>query len=101
MTILRNIGMVEAFDAIIDGNKTSAAKPDPEVFLLGARALGVDPHRCVVFEDAEAGVEAALRAGMYCVGIGSPEMLRKAHLVVKGLSELTVDRLQFPGTTVG
>ena len=95
MTILRNIGMVESFDAIIDGNRTAAAKPDPEVFLLGARELGVAPGRCVVFEDAEAGVEAALRADMYCVGIGSPATLGRAHLVVSGLAEMRLDRLKF------
>ncbi|HWI50858.1 MAG TPA: beta-phosphoglucomutase [Symbiobacteriaceae bacterium] len=95
MTILRNIGMVESFDAIIDGNRTTAAKPDPEVFLLGARELGVAPGHCVVFEDAEAGVEAALRAGMYCVGIGTSATLGKAHLVVSGLAEMRLDRLKF------
>lgn len=93
MTILRNIRMVECFDAIIDGNCTSAAKPDPEVFLLGARELGVEPSDCVVFEDAEAGVEAALRAGMACVGIGSSATLGRAHVVVSGLAEMRLDRL--------
>lgn len=95
MTILRNIGMVESFDAIIDGTKTAKAKPDPEVFLLGARALQADPRHCVVFEDAEAGVEAALGAGMYCVGIGSPGTLAKADFVVSGLDQLTVSQLRF------
>lgn len=93
MTILRNIGMVDCFDAIIDGTCTSAAKPDPQVFLLGARALQVEPQQCVVFEDAEAGVEAALRAGMRCVGIGSADTLGKAHLVISGLHEMTVGDL--------
>jgi beta-phosphoglucomutase len=93
MLILRNIGLVDAFDAIIDGTKTSAAKPDPEVFLLGAQTLGVEPRNCVVFEDAEAGVEAALRAGMRCVGIGAPQTLGRAHLVISGLAEMTLDRL--------
>lgn len=93
MLILRNVGLVDHFDAIIDGNKTSAAKPDPEVFLLGAQALGVEPRQCVVFEDAEAGVEAALRAGMRCVGIGSPQTLHRANLVISGLAEMTLDRL--------
>jgi beta-phosphoglucomutase len=93
MTILRNTGMVAAFDAIIDGTHTTAAKPDPEVFLLGARALGVDPSACVVFEDAEAGVEAARRAGMRCAGIGSPATLGQADFVIAGLQEMTVERL--------
>ena len=93
MTILRNIGLVEAFDVIIDGNRTSAAKPDPEVFLLGAKELQVEPSACVVFEDAEAGIEAAVRAGMHSVGIGSPATLGKADFVIAGLHEMTVDRL--------
>ncbi|MDF2631190.1 MAG: beta-phosphoglucomutase [Symbiobacteriaceae bacterium] len=93
MLILRNVGLVDQFDVIIDGNKTSAAKPDPEVFLLGAHALGVATAHCVVFEDAEAGVEAALRAGMRCVGIGSPQTLHRANLIISGLAEMTLDRL--------
>ena len=86
--ILENLNITELFDVIIDGNKTSKAKPDPEVFLLGARELGLDPVDCVVFEDAEAGIEAAKRAGMRVVGIGNSEVLRKADVVVAGLYEL-------------
>jgi beta-phosphoglucomutase len=93
--ILRNIGMDEIFDAVIDGTQTTSAKPDPEVFLMGARELRVDPQDCVVFEDAEAGVEAALRAGMRCVGIGSRETLGKADIVIGGLDEMTLDLLPF------
>ncbi|AWI10714.1 beta-phosphoglucomutase [Ereboglobus luteus] len=82
--ILEKLGIASLFDAIIDGNKVRAAKPDPEVFLLGARELDIAPAECVVFEDAEAGVEAARRAGMRVVGIGSPQIL-SADLVVPGL----------------
>lgn len=95
MTILRNIGMVDAFDVIVDGTRTAAAKPDPEVFLLGARDLGVAPCQCVVFEDAAAGIEAAVRAGMYSVGVGLPEALGKANFVVANLGEMTVGRLAY------
>jgi beta-phosphoglucomutase len=91
--ILERVGLTPYFDAIIDGNKTSKAKPDPEVFLKGAQALGVLATECVVFEDAEAGVEAALAGGMKCVGIGSPEVLGKANLIIDGLHQMTVDRL--------
>ena len=93
MLILQNIGMVEAFDAIIDGNSTTQAKPDPEVFLLGAKALGFAPEECIVFEDAEAGIEAAIRAGMKCVGIGSPDHLGSANIVISDLSEFTLENL--------
>ena len=82
MTILQKINMVNLFDAIIDGNKVSKAKPDPEVFLQGAEALVVAPSSCVVFEDAIAGVEAAINGGMKVVGIGSPSVLKGANLVV-------------------
>ncbi|RZA03578.1 MAG: beta-phosphoglucomutase [Sphingobacteriaceae bacterium] len=94
MTILQKINMVNLFDAIIDGNKVSQAKPDPEVFLKGAEALGVAPSVCVVFEDAIAGVEAALNGGMKVVGIGSPSVLKGANLVVNGLSEMSLEMLE-------
>ncbi len=94
MTILEKINMVNLFDAIIDGNKVSKAKPDPEVFLKGAEELGVTPADCVVFEDAIAGVEAAINGGMKVVGIGSPTVLTGANLVVSGLSEMSVVKLE-------
>ncbi|GIP23456.1 beta-phosphoglucomutase [Paenibacillus sp. J22TS3] len=93
MLILNNTGLTPYFDAIIDGTKTSAAKPDPEVFVLGSEEVGVPPENCVVFEDAEAGIEAAIRAGMRSVGIGSPENLSRANLVVPSLQQMTIDRL--------
>lgn len=86
--ILKNLNLYHLFDAVIDGNKTSKAKPDPEVFLLGAKELGLTSSECVVFEDAKAGVEAGKRAGMKVVGIGNKEMLKAADMVVKGLYEL-------------
>lgn len=93
MTILEKIGITDMFDAVIDGNKVSKAKPDPEVFLAGAQALGVQPEECVVFEDAIAGVEAAIAGDMKVVGIGSPDVLKGANLVIKGLDEMTLDKL--------
>src|ERR1700753_1181567 len=84
-TILAKVGIADLFDAVIDGNKVSKPKPDPEVFLKGAEELGVQPKDCVVFEDAIAGVEAAIAGGMKVVGIGSPQVLNKANLVVSGL----------------
>ena len=93
MTILDKLNLTDMFDAVIDGNKVSKAKPDPEVFLAGAQALGMQPEECVVFEDAIAGVEAALAGDMKVVGIGSPDVLVGANLVIKGLDEMTLDRL--------
>lgn len=92
-TILNKINLAGLFDAIVDGNHVSKAKPDPEVFLKGAEALGVQPSECVVFEDAIAGVEAAINGGMKVVGIGSPEVLGKANIVVSGLDKMSLEKL--------
>jgi beta-phosphoglucomutase len=92
--ILERIGLGSWFDAVIDGNKVSNAKPDPEVFLKGAEALGVKPSECVVFEDAAAGVEAAINGGMKCIGIGSPEILWKANLVIPGFMNFGLKELK-------
>ena len=94
MTILEKINMVSMFDAVIDGNKVTKPKPDPEVFVKGAEAVGVEPAHCVVFEDAIAGIEAAIAGGMKAVGIGSPTVLGKADLVVSGLNEMTIAKLE-------
>ncbi|WP_282039714.1 beta-phosphoglucomutase [Saccharicrinis aurantiacus] len=93
MLILERLELTGYFDAIVDGTHVAKAKPDPEVFLQGAEKLGVAPTECVVFEDAEAGVEAALAGGMKCVGIGSSEVLGKAHLVVDGLHKMSIQKL--------
>lgn len=93
--ILDKLNIADLFDAIVDGNKVSRAKPDPEVFLIACAELGLQPEDCVVFEDAEAGVQAAKAAGMQVVGIGSPEILKDADLVVAGLHVLEgLDRLK-------
>ncbi len=94
MTILERLELTSYFEAIIDGTKVSKAKPDPEVFLKGAEALNVSPSECVVFEDAEAGIEAAIAGGMKCVGIGSPEILNKANFVVDGLHKMNITMLK-------
>jgi len=93
MMILEKINMVNLFDAVIDGNKVTNPKPDPEVFLKGAEAVGVPPAQCVVFEDAIAGIEAALAGNMKAVGIGSPTVLGEANLVINGLNEMTLKKL--------
>jgi beta-phosphoglucomutase len=91
--ILERVGIRDLFDAVADGNNVSKAKPDPEVFLKAAEMVDVKPGNCVVFEDAVAGVQAALNAGMRCIGIGSPEILTEAHFVVPGLKEMNLARL--------
>ena len=92
-TILKKVGLLDHFDAIIDGNVVSASKPNPEVFLKGAEALAIEPSACVVFEDAIAGIQAALAGGMKVVGIGDAATLRGANLVVAGLHEMNLAKL--------
>ncbi|MDQ3291366.1 MAG: beta-phosphoglucomutase [Bacteroidota bacterium] len=96
-TILERVGLLPFFDAIVDGNHVTASKPDPEVFLKGAEALNTDPAECAVFEDAIAGIQAAKAGGMKVVGIGSPEVLAGADLVIPGLHQMTIEKLQTLG----
>jgi beta-phosphoglucomutase len=84
-TVLQLLNIENLFDAIADGTMITKSKPNPEIFFIAANLLSAKPEHCVVFEDAEAGVEAALAAGMYCVGVGSPASLGKAHQVVQDL----------------
>ena len=93
MTILNQLNLTNYFNAVIDGTKVSNAKPDPEVFLKGAEALNLKPEECLVFEDAEAGIEAAINGNFKCIGIGSPENLDKADYVMNGFENITFDRL--------
>lgn len=92
-TILDGIGLREMFDVIVDGNKISKAKPDPEVFLKGALEMRLAPSQCIVFEDARAGIEAAIAGGMKCVGVGSPDQLGRANIVIPDLRKITIKQL--------
>ena len=89
--ILENLSLLEDFDAIVDGNDVSTAKPDPEVFLIAAEKLGKDPKECIVIEDAFAGIQAANSAGMTSVAIGDPEVLTGADINLSNTKELTID----------
>ncbi|MFD3275721.1 beta-phosphoglucomutase [Aquirufa echingensis] len=80
--ILEKTGLMPWFDLIIDGNKVSKSKPDPEVFLKGAEGLGLSPETCIVFEDAQAGVEAAKAGKMKAIGIGEAETLALADKII-------------------
>lgn len=91
--ILERTGLLARMAAIVDGTDISRGKPDPEVFLLAAERLGVEPGSCVVVEDAESGVEAGLAAGMHVVGVGPPERVGKAHRVVSSLAEMGASEL--------
>lgn len=91
--ILNKIELFHYFDAIIDGNNITKGKPDPQVFLLGAEATGSLPSECIVFEDAQAGIQAAKDGGMFVVGIGDVKVLSQADLVVKSFLDLDLKTL--------
>jgi nigerose phosphorylase len=89
LVILDKLAISSLFDAIVDGNHVSKAKPDPEIFLAAAKALGIPPAQCIVFEDASAGVEAGKSAGMTVIGVGDPAILTEADMVIKNFAELS------------
>lgn len=93
LTILNRLEIAGLFDAIIDGNKVTKAKPDPEIFLKGAETLAISVINCVVFEDAQAGIEAAMNAHMKCVGIGDSQILKRANLVIPGFVDFSFQQL--------
>ncbi|MDR3338093.1 MAG: beta-phosphoglucomutase [Treponema sp.] len=86
--ILERLGIGGLFNAVIDGNRVSRAKPDPEVFLKGAEALHLAPRVCVVFEDALAGVEAARAGGMRVIALGKPDLLPGADRYISSLKDM-------------
>ena len=92
--ILSRLGISGLFDVVVDGNMVSHAKPDPEVFVTAARLLGENPADCVVFEDAQAGVEAARNAGMRCVGVGDPATLSGADIAIFSFEGFTVEKFE-------
>ncbi len=81
--ILEKTGIIHYFDAIVDGNDVTNAKPDPEVFLQAARLLNVNPENAIVFEDSVAGIQAANIAKMVSVGIGEEAILHEAKFIFK------------------
>ena len=86
--ILEKVDLLKQFDAIVDGNDVSKAKPDPEVFLIAAKALNIKPEDCIVFEDSVAGVQAANTANMISVGIGEQSVLHEADYVFSDFTEI-------------
>lgn len=91
--ILKQIGLGDYFDAVADGNQIQNSKPDPEVFLLAARLLGLPPSDCVVVEDAYAGIDAAKAGGMKAVGVGDASRYEKADVTASTLADLPPEKL--------
>jgi kojibiose phosphorylase len=83
--VIEKLGILDRFDAIADGYSVENPKPAPDLFLFAAEEIGVPPANCVVFEDAAAGIEAALAAGMWAVGLGPDDRVGEAHVVLSNL----------------
>ncbi len=96
--VIEGTGLVlEWFDVVITGDHVTRKKPDPQIYRITAEHLGIAPERCVVFEDAPAGVEAAKAAGMACVAVTSSverEQLRAADRIVDSLAEVCASDLE-------
>ena len=86
--ILQRLGLEDWFDAVADGNDITRSKPDPEVFLLAAERLRLPPGECMVVEDADAGIEAALAGGFIPAGIGPAKGNAKAAYHLEQFGQL-------------
>lgn len=92
--ILEKTDIIHYFDAIVDGNDVTNAKPDPEVFLQGAKKMNAIPTNCIVFEDSVAGIQAANVANMISVGIGEKEVLQEAQFVFPNFTHIDATFLE-------
>jgi beta-phosphoglucomutase len=92
--ILNKVNLIDKFEAIVDGTNVSKAKPDPEVFLIAAKQLGMPTEDCIVFEDSVAGVQAANSAYMISVGIGDAKILHEADYIFRDFTEISTDFLK-------
>ena len=92
--ILEKAKIIDYFDAIVDGNDVSNAKPDPEVFIQGAKKVNFSNEQCIVFEDSVAGIQAANIAGMTSVGIGEETILHEAQFVFPDFTHIDLNFIQ-------
>jgi beta-phosphoglucomutase len=91
--VLDALGITAMFDAVADGHSVERAKPEPDLFLEAAQLLGVPPETCVVIEDAESGVDAALAAGMIAVGVGPQERVGHAPHRFATVEDIDLDQV--------
>lgn len=94
--VVEQLGIMHLLDVIGDGYSVVNSKPAPDLFVWVAGGLGLNPQACIVFEDATAGIEAALAGGFWAVGIGPEERVGKAHRIYKGLDAIHIKDLQLP-----
>ena len=93
-TVTESLGILDFFCHIVDAAKVEKSKPDPEVFLKAAEAIGVEPKYCIGIEDAAAGVTAIVKAGMASVGIGDKGVLGAADIVFSSTGDLNLSLLR-------
>jgi len=94
---LRGLGLDGAFDAVVSASEVQHAKPAPDLYLTAARQLGVEPERCLAFEDTQTGITAAKAAGMFAVQVRAASTalppLPQADLVIEKYSEFDLSLL--------
>jgi beta-phosphoglucomutase len=92
-SVMDKLELTDQFDVIVNAVKIKKGKPNPEIFLTAAEMLGVEPNECLGIEDAAAGVDSIKGAGMFAVGIGNEETLKKADLIYNNTSEVSFEDL--------
>jgi beta-phosphoglucomutase len=85
-TVIEKLGIADRIDVVTDGDSVEKPKPSPDLFLYAATQLGLDPAHCVVVEDAPVGIAAAIAGGMWAIGLGSPDRVGAAHIVLPNLT---------------
>lgn len=91
--VLEGLGITHLFDEIVDGNTTSKTKPDPTVFTMSADKQNISYNKCIVFEDAQAGIDAAISAGMTAVAVGDKNALHGAKYYIESLAQIQFKQL--------
>lgn len=89
--VLTKLGLLDKFDYVAPASECPNSKPAPDIFLMAAKGLDVNPKDCVGIEDAEAGVDAINSANMYSVGVGNLQSMKEANLIFNCTSELNLD----------
>lgn len=96
--VLARFGFRDKFDIVLSGTELPKSKPDPEIYLITAKSLAVEPEDCVVLEDSQSGIAAAKAAGMYCIAYrnpsSGPQDLSAADCVVDRINEINLSELK-------